>query len=134
MQRSRKRWMVLLAGLLAALALAAAACGDDDAPPAGASNDPAVSGLDGSVSPGGMINPNTFLEYGGKRYELINIVQADFLERSEFTEAGTASDIDIDSDGPVTVYMRAGDEVGVWTYSPDVEDGPGLWFHWELEA
>ncbi|GAB4333394.1 MAG: hypothetical protein Kow0010_19750 [Dehalococcoidia bacterium] len=139
MQRFRNRWTVLVVGLLAAFALVAAACGDDDSPPAETSNDPAVSGLDGgSVSPGGgMIAPNTFLEYAGRRYQLVNMVQADFLDRTEFTEAGVATDIDIDADGPVTVYTRAGDETGVWTYaeSVDGETGtPGLWFHWELEG
>lgn len=139
MLRFRNMSMSLAIGLLAALAVVAVACGGDDTPPAETSNDPAVSDLDGgSVSPGGgMIAPNTFLEYAGKRYQLVNMVQADFLDRAEFTEVGVATDIDIDADGPVTVYARNGDETGVWTYAEEVDGeagAPGLWMHWELDS
>ncbi len=129
------RTRLLGLGLLAiviGVAVFALACGsDDDAAPAG---DQQSSG-DESNSVGdlaGAIVPDTFLTYDGQQYELKEILQADMVDQSEFTEAGEASEIDVDGDP--TVYTREGDDGSVYTFFEGAGSGeaatPDNWYRW----
>ena len=118
---------ILIAGVVTALALVAAGCGGDD-------DDGAPAPDEGSqaVSPGGgaLVVPNTFLTYEGERYELIQFLQADFEDESEFTSIGEATDADIDYEGKLTVYERDSDGEAVYTLSPGTVDDVAFWLRW----
>ena len=84
----------------------------------------------------GFVAPNVFMTFEGQRYQLRDIFQADLIT-DQFTEIGAASEADIDFDGELNVYRRAGDDMAVYTYSPAVDaedeegDVPALWEKWE---
>ncbi len=85
----------------------------------------------------GFVAPNVFMTFEGQRYQLRYVLQADLIT-DQFTEIGAASEADIDFDGELKVYRRAGDDMAVYTYSPAVDaedeegDVPALWEKWEL--
>ena len=131
-----------LLAAVAALLFLAGACGSDsdsdvpgaDSPQPGATNE---SITDGPVS-SGLVAADTFLTFEGQRYRLYETVQAD-LTPDEFTQVGVASEADIDFEGELVIYDRAGDDTAVYTLSPGQdEDGeesdiPALWLRWALE-
>ena len=85
----------------------------------------------------GFVAPNVFMTFEGQRHQLRDVLQADLIS-DQFTEIGAASEADIDFDGELKVYRRAGDDMAVYTYSPAVDaedeegDVPALWEKWEL--
>lgn len=116
-----------------AISLYVAACGDDDGP---SSSDVGQTAGDDANSGGdalGAIVPDTFLTYEGQQYELKEILQADLVDGSDFTEAGEASEIDVDGDA--MVYRRAGDSTSVYTFFKGGGSGDGAipdnWYKWE---
>ncbi len=137
----RQRWLIVLLMAIASLALLAAACGGDSTPAApdsdgsGSETSGQPSGV-GEPASSGFVAPNTFLTLEGQRYQLGDIFQADPIS-DEFTEIGVASEADIDFDGELKVYRRAGDDMAVYTYSLAVDaedeegDVPALWEKWE---
>ena len=121
---------ILIAGAVTALALLAAGCGGDDDNGA-----PAPDEGSQAVSPGGgaLVVPNTFLTYEGERFELIQFLQADFEDESEFKAVGEATDADIDYEGKLTVYERDNDSDAVYTLSPATVDDVAFWLRWREE-
>jgi hypothetical protein len=118
---------ILIAGAVTALALFAVGCGGDDPP------EVSVPKSDSEVvSPGGgaLVVPNTFLTYEGEQYELIQLLQADFEDESEFKTIGEATDADIDFEGKLAVYERENDSDAVYTLSPSTEDDVAFWLRW----
>jgi hypothetical protein len=112
-------------GAIALLATLAVACGGGGKAPE--SNDGA-----GAVSSAGMVAPDTFLTYDGQRYELVNILQEDFVSRSEFQVAGEATEADVDMKGDMRVFIRTGDAGSIYTYSAPTADDTGFWLAWRL--
>jgi len=123
-----KKLNTLVAGIVTALAIVAIGCGGSDP-------EPEVSVPEENpraVSPGGgaLVVPNTFLTYEGERFELIQFLQADFEDESEFREIGEATDADIDYESPLTVYEREGDSDAVYTLSEETPDDVAFWLRW----
>jgi len=120
---------MLIAGAVTALALLADGCGGDD------NGAPAPDEGSQAVSPGGgaLVVPDTFLTYEGERFELIQFLQADFEDESEFSPIGETDELDIDHDGPQTVYERDGDPDAVYTLSPKTVDDVAFWLRWQEE-
>ena len=118
---------ILIAGAVTALALFAVGCGGDDPPEASVPESDSEA-----VSPGGgaLVVPNTFLTYKGEQYELIQLLQADFEDESEFKTIGEATDADIDFEGKLAVYERENDSDAVYTLSPATEDDVAFWLRW----
>ncbi len=120
---------------VASLVLLAAACNDNGGKPA-ASNDDDPGPADGGPSSSGAIVPNTFLTFNGRQYELRDVLQANLIS-DEFTEVGVADKADIDYEGQLKVYTRAGEDAAVYTYSAAVDgpgeegDTPATWARWE---
>lgn len=116
-----------------AISVFALACGDDNG--AGSSSDASSTAdqLDGVGDVAGAIVPDTFLTYDGEQYELKEILQADLVDESEFTEAGEASEINVDGDP--TVYTREGDDLSVCTFFEGTGSGeaatPDSWYRWD---
>ena len=135
----RQRWLIGFLAAIAALALLAAACGGASTPAATDGDDSGPAATDDSTGGpelSGFVAPNTFLTFEGLRYQLGEVFQADLIT-DQFTEIGAASEADIDFDGELKVYRRAGDDMAVYTYSPAVDaedeegDVPALWEKWE---
>lgn len=123
-----KKLNILVAGIVTALAVFAIGCGGSDP-------EPEVSVPEENpraLSPGGgaLVVPNTFLTYEGERFELIQFLQADFEDESEFREIGEATDADIDYESPLTVYEREGDSDAVYTLSEATPDDVAFWLRW----
>lgn len=99
--------------LVAALAAAGLACSDGDnaaeAPSRSQTSDDSASNSDGTSL--GSVVPNTFLTFEGRRYRLVDVLQADLADDAEFDEVGRASEADIEGD--LTVYRRDGDQDSV---------------------
>ena len=137
----RQRWLIVFLAAIASLALLAAACGGDSGPAATNGDDSGPAAADDSA--GGdepassrFVAPNVFMTFEGQRYQLRDVLQANLIS-DDFTEVGAASEADIDFDGELKVYRRAGDDMAVYTYSPAVDEGgedgdlPALWEKWE---
>ncbi len=133
---SRKTVLHIALGAAAALAIAAGvACGGD-----GGSDEDARDGATGGEQPvvssgGAQTVPNTMLTFDGARYRLSDIQQADLIDGGEFERIGAATDADIDYEGELAVYSRAGDDGAVWTRMEAregaVDEGtPALWYRW----
>lgn len=127
------RSLVALATMaVVAVALIAAACGGDDGGPA-ASDEPQGPGPSSS----GLVADNVFMTFEGQRYQLREVLKADLIS-DEFSELGAATDADIEHQGELTVFRRAGDDTAVYTFSPAVDaegeegDIVALWQRWEL--
>ena len=120
---------LLMVSVFAVAALAGAACSDDDGDSANGQDQGTVSG----PSSTGAIVPNTFLTFEGDQYRLVEILQANLIDDSGFTEAGEASDLDVEGD--MTVYTRAGDDGSVYTLFQGTGEGedalPDSWYRWE---
>ena len=137
----RQRWLIVFLAAIAALALLAAACGGDSTPAVTNGDDSGPAAADDSTggdepTSSGFVAPNVFMTFEGQRYQLRDVLQADLIT-DQFTEIGAASEADIDFDGELKVYRRAGDDMAVYTYSPAVDaedeegDVPALWEKWE---
>ena len=128
-------WLSLPLLVVASLALLAAACNGDGGGPAASNNDDSGPADTGPSSSGAIVQ-DTFLMFEGQRYELSEVLQADLVS-DQFTEVGAASEADIDYDGELKVYTRAGGDAAVYTYSPAVDgegeegDTPATWAMWE---
>ena len=128
-------WLSMPLLAVASLALLAAACNGDGGGPA-ASDDKDTGPAAGGPSSSGAIVPDTFLTFGGGQYELTDVLQADLIS-DELTEVGVASKADIDYEGQLKVYTRAGDDAVVYTYAAAVDgegeegDTPATWAKWE---
>jgi hypothetical protein len=118
----------LLAGPVSAAVLAACGKGGD-------AKDEGASGPDNGVvvSSGGQVVPNTFLEFQGNRYQLVEVVQADLFQSAGLTDAGAATRADIDYQGTLRVYRRAGETTTVYTYTPRGRGAPAVWLRWVLQ-
>ena len=116
---------------VALLVLAVACGGSSDAVPSGGTEPPAAG--PGST---GLVAPDTFLIFDGQQYQLQDTLQADLLA-DEFLGVGIASEADIDYEGELGVYRRAGDDSSVYTLSPaldeegEEQDIPALWLKWQ---
>jgi hypothetical protein len=117
------RMVVVVA--LAAMAVLAIAC-------SGGNNDTdAGSGDAAGIMPSaGMVVPNTFLEFNGKRYELVQILQDEFVQGASFRAVGTTTQADVDVNGELTVYERADDAEAVYTRSEKTVEDPAYWLRW----
>ena len=128
-------WLSMPLLAVASLALLAAACNGGGGESA-ASDDKDTGPADGGPSSSGAIVPDTFLTFDGGQYELTDVLQADLIS-DELTEVGVASEADIDYEGQLKVYTRAGDDAAVYTYSAAVDgegeegDTPATWAKWE---
>lgn len=124
--------------ILTAVAAIGFACGGSESPPA-ASGTPATSTPIAtqpdhpSHDSSGAIVPNTFLTYGGKRYRLADMIQANLTDGSAFSAVGKASQADIDGDR--TVFNRSADPISVYTFWRGSGSGeaaiPDMWYKWE---
>ncbi len=137
----RQRWLTVFLAAIASLALLAAACGGDSTPAVSDSDNSGPAAADDSAggdepASSGFVAPNVFMTFEGRRYQLRDVLQANLIA-DDFTEAGAASEADIDFDGALTVFRRQGDDSAVYTYSPAVDIGgeegdvPALWEKWE---
>ncbi len=131
-----KLFIPVVVAILSAAALLGAACSDDGGDSGG--SQPTTEGQ-GSVSgptSAGAIVPNMLLTFEGVQYRLVQILQADLIDGSGFTQAGQASQLDVDGDP--TVYTRGGDDGAVYTFFPATGSGeealPGSWYRWEREG
>ena len=131
----RNSWLSLPLLAVASLVLLAVACNGDGGNPAASNNDDSGPDDTGPSSSGAIVQ-DTFLTFEGRRYELSEILQADLVS-DEFTEVGAASEADIDYEGELKVYTRAGDDA-VYTYSAAVDvdgeeaDAPATWAKWQV--
>src|SRR3990172_11054548 len=112
-------WLSMPLLAVASVALLAAACNGGGGGPA-ASDDRDSGPADGGPSSSGAIVPDTFLTFGGGQYELTDVIQADLIS-DELTEVGVASEADIDYEGQLKVYTRAGDDAVVYTYAASLD-------------
>jgi hypothetical protein len=136
----RLRWIIVPLLAVTSLALLAAACGGGSGPAATNGDDPGPAAADDSTGDGltssGFVAPNVFMTFEAQRYQLRDVLQADLIS-NEFVEIGAASEADIDFEGELKVYRRAGDDMAVYTYSPAMDgeseegDVPALWNRWE---
>lgn len=131
--RARILGITAIASLVAISGLFMACGGDDDSGGSSGDGSSATGQAGGPVDLAGAIVPDTFLTYDGEQYELKDILQADLVDESEFTEAGEASAIDVDGDP--TVYTREGDSTAVYTFYEGSGSGeeavPDNWYQWK---
>lgn len=128
------------AAILASLAILAGGCGNDDDSDGGQPTErpTTVSDAGGSVPSIGSVAPNTFLTFDGKRYRLVELMQADLIDDAGFEEVGEATDADVDQED-LTVYRTSDDSDSVFTFSKGREseevgeDIPAFWYRWALE-
>jgi len=126
-------FVLLMLSVFSVAALLGAACSDDDGDAANgqpaAENQGTVSG----PTSAGAIVPNTFLTFESDQYRLVEILQADLIDDSWFTEAGEASESDVEGDP--TLYTRQGDDGAVYTFLAGAGSGedalPDIWYRWE---
>jgi hypothetical protein len=122
--------------VLVSLLVLSAGCGGDSDPAEPEGDAPRTAEAGDVPASSGMVVPDTFLTFEGSRYELKETLQAD-LVADEFTEIGLASEADIDHEGDLAIFLRAGDDSAVYTFSEGVsEDGgegdvPALWLRWD---
>ena len=136
--RTRSVSFGLLVSVLAAGIVLGGCGGDDDdgniEQPTAHVETPAGGG---AVTSNSSIAPNTFLTFEGAQYRLEGIEQENLApSEGEYTEAGTASEADIDQ-SDLTVYRRDGDTAAVYTYAEARGEGdeatPALWYRWTPE-
>jgi len=121
-----KRFTILIAGVVTALAVLAIGCGGRDEPEVSVPE----QGPPPVLAGGGFVAPNTYLTYEGGRYELIHFIQASLVSEDEFRAIGEATGADIDFSGKLTVYERVGDPDAVYTLSPETADDEAMWLRW----
>ena len=124
-----------LAGVAAVALAAGVACGGDDEKDEDAASTPVAEDTGGgAVSPGvGMVAQNVFLTFEGRKYRLDNLAQADLIDESGFSKAGTTEELDIDHSGAVDVYTKADDAEAVWTRSEGSGTDKPFWYRWKME-
>jgi hypothetical protein len=125
---------------LVSLLFLAGACGGDSDSGVPGGDAPGPGATDESIGDGpassGLVVADTFLTFEGQRYQLQDTLQAD-LTTDEFTVVGVASEADIEHDGELAVYGRAGDDTAIYTFSLALDeegeeaDVPALWLKWE---
>ena len=143
MKRITQGRMLVLMGPLAFLVLIGTACSDAAGTPKAATSQPTIAPGGGASQ--GVIVPNTFLTFAGKRYRLVGLEQANLIDGNQFQKIGTTSDADINQTD-LTVYSRSSDAGAIYTYTPvrsgptevvavEGESGntPALWYRWVLE-
>ncbi|HWO73872.1 MAG TPA: hypothetical protein VNN21_09980 [Dehalococcoidia bacterium] len=89
------------------------------------------------VSGAGSVAPNVFLRFEGRTYRLRDLLQANLPEAAgDYREVGSTTDADIDFDGRLRLYKRAGDPDALYSYSPGVPgtSGQAFWLRWLPEA
>ena len=119
-----KRMMVLV-GSVAVAAAIFAACGGDN------SDDVQDTSDSGVVGSSGQVAADTYLEFDGTRYQLVEILIENLVDGDDFEEIGTATRADVD--GPLEVYDGGDDDV-VYTYAPADGADIGSWLKWEKVA
>ncbi len=130
---------------LVGMALVLAGCGDADDGRDGAPAGPAPSSQGSGGVSVSSVAPNTFLTFGGRRYRLVDLTQANLVDKGDFEKIGAAAEADIDQDD-LTVYKKAEDSEAVYTYGeagpesaavqPAEGEGastPALWYRWVPE-
>jgi hypothetical protein len=126
---------LLTVSVFAVAALAGAACSDDDGDSGNGGPTTEDQGTVSGPSSSGAIVPNTFLTFEGDQYRLTEILQADLIDDSGFTEAGEASESDVEGD--TTVYTRESDDSSVYTFFEGTGEGedalPDSWYRWAAE-
>jgi len=127
----------ILLSSLVGLSLAIAACGGSSSD--GASDDAGGSAA-GSQLAGGegsaLILPGQFLEFEGRKYELIEVIDATTVDEDQFSKTGEATSVAIDSSG-TTVFERDGDDANVYTFEQVDGDGaerPDNWLKWKAAS
>ena len=90
----------------------------------------------GAVSSGGMVAPNTFMTYEGKRYRLVEVLQANLIDEKPFRKVGTTTQADIEFAGSMDVFRRTGEPAELYTFSKGQGAGaaaiPATWLRWIL--
>ena len=131
---------------LVGMALVLAGCGDADDGRDGAPTEPAPSSQGSGGVSVSSVAPNTFLTFEGRRYRLVDLTQANLVDKGGFEKIGAAAEADIDQDD-LTVYKKAEDSEAVYTYGGEArpesaavqpaegEDAstPALWYRWVPE-
>jgi hypothetical protein len=125
--------VLLMLLVLSAAALLGAACSDDDDDSAEGQPTTEAPGTVSGPNSSGAIVPNTFLTFEGAQYRLAEILQSDLIDDSGFTEAGEASESDVEGDP--TVYTREGDDSSAYTFFAGAGEGEDAlldsWYRWE---
>jgi hypothetical protein len=119
--------IAFLAALAAVLAIA---CGGGEATQA--TDDDA-----GVVSGAGSVAPNVFLRFEGKTYRLHDLLQANLPDAAgDYREVGSTTDANIDFEGRLRLYKRAGDPDALYSYSQGFPGTPGqaFWLRWLPEV
>ena len=128
-----KLFVLLMLSVFSAAALLGAACSGGNS--GFASGQPAAEGQGTVSGPNsvGAIVPNSLMTFQGNQYRLVQVLQADQIDGSAFTEVGQASQSD--AEGDRTVYTLQGDDSAVYTFLAGTGSGedalPGLWYRWE---
>lgn len=115
---------LLMMGLVALVASLAVACGDDEK----ATPDEAMGG-----GGAGLVRPNTFMTFEGRRYELVNMIFEEMVDADEFQEAGVASGADIELKDK-RVFKRKSDPEAMYTFSAATADDLGFWLAWRATS
>ena len=118
--------MTLLIGVFALATSLLVACGDRDAPPVASGTQ---DGQPQTSVGGGMIAQNVFLTFNGQQYELVNMLQEDLVNPTEFAAVGTVETADVDLTD-MQAYRRAGDGASVYTHSEAGAGNVGHWLAW----
>ncbi|MCK9519871.1 MAG: hypothetical protein M0R74_12740 [Dehalococcoidia bacterium] len=121
---------------LVGLTLLVAACGGDSKDDA--SSDTSQQSESSDTRPDDssgdeLVLPGQYLEFDGRKYELIEVIAADNVDEADFAESGEATAVAIDSSG-TTVFERAGDATNVYTFEHidgDGESVPDNWLKWK---
>lgn len=111
------------------IAMLILACSEpEEASPAADRGDPGV------VSSSGMVVPNTFMTFEGKRYRLVEVLQANLIDEKAFRKVRATQQADIDFAGSLDVFRRDGEPVGLYTFSKGQGTGEAAvaptWLRW----
>lgn len=91
-------------------------------------------GNSGGITSGAMVVPNTFMTYDGRKYRLVEVLQANLLDDKAFQKVGTTQQADIEFTGSLDVFRRDGDASGRYTLSKGQGSGeaavPATWLRW----
>lgn len=125
---------ILLTSLVG-FALAVAACGGDSGDEGSQPN--AANSAGGSQlaagEAAGLVLPGQHLQFGGRTFELVEVIDVTTVDEGDFAETGEATSVALDSSGS-TVFERDGDDVNVYTFEQVDGDGAELsdnWLKWK---